>query len=115
MVRHAVLLRRDRLLDDEADLGVHHIAAQSRTWQMPTLAGLADTDAVLNKGWIFAALTYGFVPSRLLAVAGTAADCLIPVADVEVAHSRLSTAGELGADRPLVSYTHALHGGRLTE
>ena len=115
MVRHAVLLRRDRLLDDEADLGVHHVAAQSRTWQMRTLAGLADTDAVLNKGWIFAALTYGFVPSRLLAVAGTAADCLIPVADVEVAHSRLSKAGELGADRPLVSYTHALHGGRLTE
>ena len=30
MVRHAVLLRRDRLLDDEADLGVHHVAAQSR-------------------------------------------------------------------------------------
>ena len=50
MVRYAVLLRRDRLLDDEADLGVHHVAAQSRTWQMPILAGLADTDAVLNKG-----------------------------------------------------------------
>ena len=48
-------------------------------------------------------------------MAGTAADCLIPTAAVEGAHSRLSKAGELGADRPLVSYLHALHGGRLTE
>ena len=61
MVRHAVLLRRDRLLDDEADLGVHHVAAQSRTWQMRTLAGLADTDANLNKGWIFLSASPPFV------------------------------------------------------